>query len=172
MPAADRWHQCRPADRRRSRSGVEADQDEAGDVPAYGPPGILVAHDLLGAPRGPQQARRFASRKPPFARFGPGRQRDRHDLRAKPLPSVVIDRPLADPRAHAWPRRQSPCAAAAQFDQVLLPSKAERSGDRHTLAQFAPFTSASVLSAHQASSVSTRCFVSSSRACRGATSVR
>jgi hypothetical protein len=61
-------------------------------VPAYGPPGILVAHDLLGAPRGPQQLRSFASRKPAFARFGPGRQRDRHDLRAKPLPPVVIDR--------------------------------------------------------------------------------
>ena len=45
--------QGRPADGRRSRAGVEANQYEAGDVAAHCPARVLVTHDLLGSPCGP-----------------------------------------------------------------------------------------------------------------------
>ena len=92
VAAAYSRRQRRPADRRRPRAGVEANQDETGDVAADRPQRVLVTHDLPGPPRGPQEASRLGPRKPPLARRRPWWQHDRHDLGAQALPPVMIDR--------------------------------------------------------------------------------
>ena len=92
VAAAYSRHQRGPADRRRSRAGVEAKQNETGNVAAHCPARVLVTHHLLGPPCGPQEACRLGPRKPALAWRRPWREHDRDDLGAKALTPVVVDR--------------------------------------------------------------------------------
>jgi hypothetical protein len=50
VPAPDRRHERRAADRSVSRTTAEPDQNEPGEVATYRAPRALVSHDLLGPP--------------------------------------------------------------------------------------------------------------------------
>jgi hypothetical protein len=83
--------QCGSANRARSRSGVEPHQNEFGDVPAAAPIGLRAFLYFAVTPRCPHQRRGLFAGQPTVPWWALIRQHNCHNLRTKPLTSVMID---------------------------------------------------------------------------------
>ena len=92
VPAANRRHESGAADRARPATGVETDQDKAREMAAHRAIGTAILHDLLCSPRRTNQVRGLIPSQPDISALRFLWQHHRHDLGAKPLSSVVIDR--------------------------------------------------------------------------------